>query len=140
MTKEPDWETRNIVCPQEFCHDSETLLTFIQLPAYTETFLKLELTDDEQRAIEIAIMLNPILPPVLDGTGGVREFQFGVPQDGPGSLHLTAFYVYFPEAGKVALLGLFETDAVGELTIEERAELKQLFDEIQEFGPEAWEG
>ncbi len=140
MPNEHGRETWNAVCPKELCGDSEELLTFIQLPKYTQSFVEIGLTDDEQRAVEIGIMMNPILSPVIDGTGGIREFEFGVPQDGPGSLHLSAFYAYFPESGKVALIGLFDTESIGEISLEDRAILKQLFEEIQEFGPEAWEG
>lgn len=138
MAKEPQRERRQLQCPSELADDTVELLTFIQMPLYTSTYLQLELTDDEQRAIETGIMMNPTLSPVLPGTGGVREFQFGTPGGNPGSLHLSAFYCYFPEMGKVALLDICQTDESGELTDDERAQLKILFEEIQEIGPENW--
>lgn len=140
MGKEPEWERRRLVCPKDLCGDVSELLTFIQLPAYTEAFKGLDLTDDEQRLFELGVMMNPLKAEVIEGTGGIREALFGTPKDGPGSLHLSVFYAYFPETGKVVLIDLAETDEVGELADGERAELKRLFEEIQEFGPEAWEG
>lgn len=139
MRKEPEWERRTLVCSKALIEDSKELLTFVQLHMYTEAFLRLELTDDEQRAIETAVMMNPILPPVIEGTGGIRELEIGLPHSNPGSLQLTAFYAYFPEVQQVALIDVVETDELGEMTAEERAELRELFDAIQEVGPEAWE-
>ena len=138
MPKEPVRECRKVVCTSSFV-DAEELLTFTHLTEYTESFTSLGLTDDEQRCIEIGIMLNPTLPPVIEGTGGVREFQFSTPSSNPGSLHLSAFYAYFPETAKVALIDVMETDDVGPMTDQEKAALKEMFEQIQEFGPEAWE-
>lgn len=138
MPKEPEWESRSLIYPKDM-YEPQELLTFIQLKEYTDSFIRLELTDEEQRALELGIMMNPTLSPVMEGTGGIREFQFSMPENTPGSLHLSAFYAYFPEAGQVALIELMETDEVGPMTPEERAELKRLFEAIQEHGPEAWE-
>lgn len=138
MRKEPQWERRTLVCPKELIEDSKELLTFVQLKGYTESFQRMELTDDEQRALETVLMMNPTLPAVIEGTGGIRELEFGMPTMTPGSLKLTAFYAYFPEVGQIALIDLFETDEIGEMTPEEKGTLKQLFEGIQEMGPEAW--
>ncbi len=139
MAKELVWERRALVCPKHLCEDPKELLTFIQLDDYTASFLRLQLTDDEQRAIETAIMMNPTLAPVIEGTGGIRELQVSTPKNTPGSLHISAFYAYFPETGKVALIDLFQTEDLEPMTVEERATLKELFEEIQEYGPEAWD-
>ncbi len=131
MPKEPVWERHAVVCPKDLGEPKE-LLTFIQLDAYTEAFIKLELTDDEQRSIEIGIMMNPTLPPVIEGTGGVREFQCSTPTQSNGSLHLSVFYVYFPESEAVALALVAHTDDCGIMTNEERAQIKLLIEEIQQ--------
>jgi hypothetical protein len=138
MAKEPDHEVRKLVCSPNFIQDPEDLLTFIQMPAYTASYTLMGLTDDEQRAIETGIMVNPLANPVLDGTGGVRVFECSTPSNGVGSLHLSVFHAYFPETQKVALLEVLQSDSFGPLTNDERAELRVLFDEIQQFGPESW--
>lgn len=140
MPDEPTWERRQLLCPKHLCQDSAEQATFIQLLGYTNAFINYGLTDDEQRAVETGIMMNPVLPGIIDGTGGIREFQFSTPQNNPGSLHLSAFYAYFPETGKVALIGLFQTDDLAPMTDEERKALKKIFEEIQEHGPESWDG
>lgn len=132
-------EFRQLSAPEHLCYDYASKLTYIQLKRYTDRFNELHLTDDEQRALETGIALNPVLPPVIEGTGGIREFQFSMPSDNLGSLHLTAFYCYFPENGKVVLMSLMETEEVGEMNPESREQLKRIFEALQEFGPEAWE-
>ena len=138
MAKEPDREVRKLVCSSDIIRDPEDLLTFIQMPAYMQSYDIMGLTDDEQRAIETGIMVNPLANPVEPGTGGVRIFECSTPSNGAGSLHLSVFHVYFPETQKVALLDVLVADSFGPLTNEERAELRELFDEIQQFGPESW--
>ncbi len=132
MPKEPNCERVSLVYPKDLC-DPKELLSFVQLDPYSASFAKMELTDDEQRKVEIGIMMNPTLSPVIEGTGGIREFEFCTPKLSIGSLHLSAFYAYFPEPGMVVLLDLFQTDDLGEMTAEERAELRALFEECQEW-------
>lgn len=127
----PNHEHHSLVYPNGLCEPKE-LLGFVQLEPYSEAFQSLELTDDEQRTIEIAIMMDPTICPIIEGTGGVREFQFGTPSNSAGSLHLSAFYAYFPESRMVALISLVQTDEIGEFTPEERKEVKGLFEDIQE--------
>ncbi len=156
---EREWERRSLVFPKHLDNpDAEELLTFIQLKGYTDSFIKFGLTDDEQRCLETAIMINPVVAPVIEGTGGVREYRIRVEiptenprpktssepaqANGPGFLHLSAYYAYFPETGTVVQIELFDTDEfdAAEITIEERAELKRVFEGLQQFGPEAWVG
>lgn len=139
MPQEPERESRMVVCPPEMFDDPKCLLTFTWMLEYTQSFEELELTDEGQRAIETVIMLDPVLPPVMEGTGGVRAFEISTPTLGPGSLQLTVFYAYFPEVGKVALMDLAQTDDIGPMTAVERAKLKEIYQGIQEIGPEAWE-
>lgn len=132
-------EFREVVCTWDMVSGSERqLLTFIQLDPYTETFIRFGLSDDEQRHIETLIMLNPTLMPIIPGTGGIRKFDFGMPGNSRGSLKLTAFYAYLPESEKVALIGITETDDTGDLKLEEQRQLKEIFEDIQKFGPEGW--
>ena len=140
MAKEPAWERRELEVPEELHDGIVELLTFIQFPEYTASFRRLELTDDEQCEIEIGIMMDPLISPVIDGTGGIRRFDCGTPGDGPGSLEVSVFYIYFPESSKVALIDAMLTETVGEMSAESRAELKALVEEVQQVGPEAWEG
>lgn len=132
MANVPDWELHRLVYPNDLCEPME-LLNFTHSKEYTESFLRLGLTDDEQRQVEVGIMMAPTLPPVIGGTGGIREFQFSTPKNTPGSLHLTAFYAYFPEGESAVLIDLMLTDEVGIITAVEREQLKALFEEIQKY-------
>jgi hypothetical protein len=134
-------EFRMLTAPEHLCNDSAELLTFVQLAEYTEAFINFALTDDEQRAVETGIMMNPTLAPIIDGTGGVREFEFCMPNPTPRALHLSAYYAYFPEDRKVALISLLNSEefSTDELDPDSRKELKRIFEGIQKFGPEAWE-
>ena len=129
---EPPRSRVSLTYPKNLCSPKE-LLTFIWGDIYEESFTKLELTDEEQRAVETGLMMDPEISPVMANTGGIREFQFSTPGNGVGSLHLSAFYAYFPESGKVMLIDLALTDEMLPMTDEERAELKQLFTESQEW-------
>ncbi len=122
--------------PADMAFEAKEILSFLQEDGYTRSFQEFGLTDDEQRSIEAGIMISPLKSPVIDGTGGMREFQFCIPSNKPGSLHISAFYAYFPESGMVALVDLIETGEVGPMTDEEKATLKDLFERVQqEFPP-----
>ena len=139
MAKQPELESRTVVCPSSMSENSHELLTFIHQLNYTESFKRFELTDEEQRGIETGIMMDPTLSPVINGTGGLRAIEFGLPNDGKAALHISAFYCYLPEVSTVLLLDVVQTDELGSMTNEERSAFKDLFERVQEFGPEAWD-
>lgn len=130
MHNEPIREHHSLVYPRDR-FDPKDLLNFVQLHGFTESFKDLELTDDEQRELEVVLMTDPTISPVIRGTGGMRELKCGVPHKGPGSLHLSIFYAYFPEKEEIVLVDVFVTETLAPMTDTERAELKALFEECQ---------
>lgn len=107
------------------------LVSFVHAKPYTDFFTQLELTDDEQRAIETVLMLDPLAGPIMHGTGGVRMHPLGIPNEGIGAFQLTLFYAYFPENRIIVLIDLAETEAIGPMTEEEQKELRSVYLDLQ---------
>lgn len=134
MPKKYDRERRTLYYPKD-SYDPKELLTFIQLAPYTEAFIRFQLTDDEQRLVETLIMVDPTRSAIITETGGIRVRQFSTTENEDRSLNLSAFYAYFPEQTTVVLIGLFQTDVICDMSMPERRELRQLFEEAQQTLP-----
>lgn len=130
MGREPNHERRRVEYPKDLC-DPKDYLRFIQLDPYAEAFAGMKLTDDEQRAIETAIMMDPIRCPIIEGTGGIREYDFSTTPKPHASLSFNVYYAYFPEKDTVCLIDLIDIGEVGPFDFDELKELKEMFEEIQ---------
>ena len=51
-------------------------MRFIETPVFTDSLLK-TLSDDEYGSLQIALMLRPVLGPVIRGGGGLRKARWG---------------------------------------------------------------
>ena len=50
--------------------------TFIQTDEFIKNWERLGLTDDDLRRLELEIMKNPQVGPVIQGTGKLRKMRF----------------------------------------------------------------
>ena len=93
------------------------LLTFIQFPQFLRDWERLKLDDDDQRALEQAILAAPDKAPVMEHTGGLRKLRFAPPGSGKGkSGSYRVCYAHFPRYGTIALLVAFGKNERSDLT------------------------
>jgi hypothetical protein len=109
-------------------------LSLIQLPVFSANWKRLRLSDEDLRALEAAIMVDPEGPPVIRGTGGLRKIRFAAAASSAGkSGGLRACYAYFPEFGLIYLCAVFQKNDKANLTDAEAAAYKQILQRFAKY-------
>jgi hypothetical protein len=109
-------------------------LSFIQLTAFRVNWKRLRMTDADLRALEIIMLENPLGPPVMSGTGGLRKIRFsGERSYGGKSGGVRVCYAYFPKFGLIYLCAVFPKNEKSNLSHQERNAYRQLFAEFERY-------
>jgi len=67
-------------------------MRFIETPVFTRTVVKL-LTDEQYRALQLALLLRPELGAVIRGSGGIRKLRWSPPGTGKrGGIRVVYFW------------------------------------------------
>ena len=126
-------ETRRLEYPRDLC-DPKDWLNFVQLDPFCRACKRLELLDDDIRAIEISIMLDPEQSPVIPGTGGLRKLRFSAENSNQGKRGaFRVCYVYFKEHGLVTLVLVYGKSQKDNLSASDKKLIKALIGEIEEY-------
>ena len=97
---------------------------FIELPGFTRAWVALDLTDDDLRALQAAILEGPSRHPVIPGTGGLRKIRFARPGGGRGkSSSYRVCYACFLESGVVVLAMLYGKGEQADLSPRQRRDI-----------------
>ena len=98
---------------------------FIRLETFEKCCADIGLTEDDVLNIELAILDNPTIGELIQGTGGVRKFRIPLPNVGKsgGARVIYVDYVYYEKTYLIAAFAKSETE---NLTKAERNELKKL--------------
>lgn len=133
-------ETRTLVYPEGSCNP-QVWLNFVQSKPFERSWKTIGLSDDDLRALEMLIMINPKGAPVVAGTGGLRKVRFapaGWNQGKRGALRIC--YVYFSQIGLVYLVIAYCKNRRDDLTAGEKSAIRQLIQDLRvELGLEAGE-
>ena len=93
----------------------------------------MDLTDDDLRALEIAIMCEPVAGDVIKGTGGIRKLRFaGAHWDRGKRGGIRIFYQYMEACGIVLLITAISKNRQVKLTQEQKKTIRSLVSEIKE--------
>ncbi len=97
---------------------------FIELPGFTRAWLAFYLDDDDQLALQGAILEGPNRHPVVAGTGGLRKIRFARPSSGRGkSGSYRVCYACFLDTGVVVLAMVYGKSEQVDLTAIQRREI-----------------
>ena len=88
------------------------------------------LTDDDLIALENAIMENPSVGKVIQGTGGVRKMRFILPNNKGKSGGARVLYVNFISHEKTILLNAYSKGEKDNITDQEKQLLKSEVDKF----------
>ena len=103
---------------------------FVELPSFVDRWKALGLSDDDLLRLELDLLANPKIGPVLKGTGGVRKVRFAFENRGKsGSVRV--IYVDFEIYEKIFLLTAYAKADQDNLTKTERNALKGLVDLLE---------
>ena len=107
-------------------------LTFIQLSTFVADWRRMNLDDDDLRALEATLLENPERGPVMSGTGGLRKIRFAPPSRHTGkSGAMRVCYAHVPAGSAVILAILFAKNEKANLTPAERGEIKALLERVR---------
>ena len=109
-------------------------LSLIQLSSFANNWKRLKLTDEDLRALELAIQADPAGSPVMKGTGGLRKIRFSPASSASGkSGGARVCYAYFAEFNLVYLCAVFPKNSKANLTAAESAAYKSVLHRFSEY-------
>lgn len=98
--------------------------TFIQTSEFTKGWERVGLTDSDLRRLELEILKNPKMWPVIPGTGKLRKMRFAFEHEGKrGSTRVC--YVDFVAHETVYLVTIYPKKEKDNLSIAERNKIKK---------------
>lgn len=104
---------------------------FIQTTEFTRNWERLGLTDEDLRRLELEIMKNPQVGPVIPGTGKLRKMRFAYEDRGKsGSTRIC--YVDFVVYETVYLITIYPKNEKDNLSKAERNEIKKVIEVLEE--------
>jgi hypothetical protein len=99
---------------------------FIELPAF-ERHREDYLDDEGFTQLQIALMANPTVGDVIEGTGGLRKLRFADIRRGKGKRGgLRVIHYYWTGGPEFWLITLYDKGEMADLTTRQRVALKQL--------------
>jgi len=99
--------------------------TFIESPAFTRYLYKY-LSDDEYSTLQNALMENPDMGVLIQGTGGFRKLRWRDKRRGKGKRGgLRIIYYHLEEVRQIWLFTLYGKDEAIDLTIEQKRMMKR---------------
>ena len=104
--------------------------TFIQTDEFIKNWERLGLTDDDLRRLELEIMKNPQVGPVIQGTGKLRKMRFTFENKGKSGSSRVC-YVDFLIHETVYLITVYPKNEKDNLSKAERNEIKKFIDILE---------
>lgn len=110
-------------------HPSQPLevLDFIEMEGFADDWRRLGLNDDELIALEMTIMVQPMRPPVIPGTGGLRKIRYAPRRWQRGkSGAVRVCYVYFHDFSLALLVVAYAKNEQDDLSAADNKAIRQL--------------
>jgi hypothetical protein len=117
--------------PRGLFHPADWL-RFILLTPFDARWKKLQLNDDDLRALQVCIMTDPTGAPVVAGTRGLRKLRFAR-QDSNQSKResFRICYSYFPDFQIVILVTLFSKNEKSNLNSNDKKAISAVLRDIE---------
>lgn len=104
--------------------------TFVQTSEFTKQWSALGLDDDDLRKLELMLLQNPEIGPVLQGTGGLRKMRFALENRGKsGSVRVC--YVDFVLAEIIYLITCYPKNKKDNLTAGEKNVVRKVIEALE---------
>lgn len=101
----------------------ELVRGFIESPRFHKRWFDLGFSKDQLLQLQLELLANPKVGPVMQGTGGLRKMRFAFEHRGKsGSVRVV--YVDFEKHERIFLLNVFAKDEKENLSKEERNKIK----------------
>jgi len=107
---------------------------FIELPYFVNKWQHLGLDDEDLRALQVLLTVQPRLGAVMEGTGGLRKLRFARSAGGQGkSGSFRIGYVYFEDFHVIGLLAVYAKKDQGNLSQAEKNTIRKLIERLREL-------
>ncbi len=107
-------------------------LTFVQLRSYVADAERLGLDDEDQRALESALLARPTAGEVMRGTGGLRKIRHAPRRGARGkSGGVRVCYGFFPVFDHVYFVVAFGKNEQANLSEAHKRSIRELLREIE---------
>lgn len=104
-----------------------SLFTFIDLPSFNTDGV---LNEDEYRELQIALLENPRLGPVISGTGGLRKVRWAPKGQGKSGAARVIYYNRSEKSGRIYMVYIFPKNVSSNLSDSQKRQLKQLIEQL----------
>lgn len=104
--------------------------TFIEVPIFTKRWDEIGLDDSELLELQLLILKNPEVGPLIQGTGGLRKVRFPLNNRGK-SRSVRVCYYDIEEYGVTFLLTAYTKNEQDNLTDEQKKILKVLVKQLK---------
>lgn len=105
------------------------MFTFIELKGFSQRRLAL-MTDDEFRALQEALIINPLAGDLITGTGGFRKVRWGHRFSGKRG-GVRVIYYFIADKGRLYLALVYPKNEQDDLTAEQCQMLKRLTESLR---------
>lgn len=105
--------------------------TFIEVPLFSKRWKEIGLNENDLRWLQIMLLKDPSVGPIMEGTGGIRKIRFPMGNKGKSS-SVRVCYVDFEEYEVTYLITAFTKAEQGNLTAEEKNVLKTLVKSLKD--------
>jgi hypothetical protein len=107
-------------------------LTLIQLSMFVAKWRRLDLSDDDLRALEDVLLTNPAAGKVIAGTGGLRKLRFAPPTWHSGKRGGSrVIYAYIDVGTAVYLFTVYGKSEQSDLSATEKKVFRQILERLK---------
>ena len=103
---------------------------FIMTLVFDRLWSSLKLTDDDLRKLQTALMTNPKIGDIIQGTGGARKVRFALPDTGK-SKGIRVIYVDITRLRQLYLIICYPKSQQDDLTGEQKRHVKALIETLK---------
>lgn len=107
---------------------------FIMTPEFDRVWSKLGLTDDDLKALQEEILLNPQAGVVIQGTGGLRKMRFALDSGKSGGIRV--LYVDLVQHKEIYLISAYSKNKKSNLSISEKSMIKKMIEVLKKSADE----
>ena len=110
--------------------DYEIVRGFIEAPRFHRRWFELGFTEDDLLELQLLLLDNPKIGPVMKDTGGLRKMRFAFSHRGKsGSVRI--LYIDYEERERIFLLNLFSKNEKENLSKAERNAIRIVVEQIK---------
>lgn len=103
---------------------------FIMTAVFDRLWYKMNLTDDDLSKLQNALMTNPGIGDIIQGTGGAKKVRFALPDTGKSG-GIRIIYIDITHRKQVYLILCYPKSQQDDLTFEQKRQVRTLVETLK---------